>query len=118
MQFPITLDKIRAYEKEVADGIEEKIYIRIVPYMRADPSRIFNELKEKIERNVRGKILANMYSVVIGNYESVLRDFAIEDIEAVVKKRFTDALISNYFPGAEVQFVNNTAYSIVLVWTL
>ena len=116
--FPFTLDKIRAYEKEVASGLEERIYTRIKPYMKTEPTRIFNELQEKIERNIRGKLFSNTYTVSIGSYEMILRDFAIEDIETVVKKRFTDSLLEHFFPGAEVRFVHNAGHTIALVWTL
>ncbi len=118
MNFPITLDKIRAYEKEIASGIEERIYNRIKPYMKTEPTRIYNELQEKIERNVRGKSMSNTYTVTIGNYETVLREFTIQDIESVVKKRFTDGLLEYFFPGAEVRFLNNPGYTIALVWTI
>ena len=115
MQFPITNDKIRAYENEVAHDVNEIIYTRIKPYMKTEPIRILNDLQDKIERNVRGKVLSTTYYVIIGSYETVVRDFTIEHIERVIKKYFTNALIQHYFPGAEVKFLN---HNIMLVWKL
>lgn len=115
MQFPITNDKIRAYENEVAHEINEIIYTRIKPYIKIEPIRILNDLQDKIKRNVRERVLSTTYYVSIGSYESVVRDFTIENIERVIKKYFTNPLIQDYFPGAEVKLLN---HNIMLVWKL
>jgi hypothetical protein len=115
MNFPITLNKIRAYEAELASQVEETIYLRIKPYTKIHVGQIVTDLKDQIQKNVRARIKSPVYGVIIGNYETLLRDFTLEDIEATLKKRFTDSLLRDYFPDAQVEFSDRN-YTILLTW--
>jgi hypothetical protein len=115
MDFPITIDKIRAYEDDIASQIEESIYHRIKPYMKINLSQIISELKDQVQKNIRSRHHYSVYTVTIGNYETLLRDFTMEDIEYTIKKRFADCLLRSYFPDAELKFVDRN-YTIILEW--
>jgi hypothetical protein len=114
--FPITLDIIRAYEKEIADGLEERISERLQAYIKTNPSYILDELRKKVECNVRMKRMEKDYVVYLGSYDTLLQSYAVEDVEKTIKKYFVNPLIEHYFPGAEVKF--SALHQIILVWKL